>query len=133
MLALTLQSAGLRAVSVCEMPPIEFQMSWMTWVWPPWLPLIAENVYGPQDPSLDDVTQAGPVPCPGGVDDGGVDGGLDGELGLVLGLELGFVVGVGWAPAAGPDCALHWISDEPLEHFGALVDTWVSRPPARQA
>jgi hypothetical protein len=109
-------------------------MSWMTWVWPPWLPLIAANVYGPQPPSLVEVTQAGPELCPGGVDDGGVDGGvLAGELGLVLGLELADVVGVGWPPAAGPDWALHWTSDEPLAHFGALVDTWVSRPPARQA
>src|ERR1700761_203349 len=123
MVALTLQSAGLWAVSVCAMPPIGFQMSWMTWVWPPWLPSIPANVYGPQEPSLVEVTQA--APCAGGVD-GAVDGGLDGlggARGLVLGLELAVAVGVGcgW-PADGPDWALHWTSEEPCEHFGALVD-----------
>src|ERR1700761_8153726 len=91
---------------------------------------MAENVYGPQEPSLVEVTQA--APCAGGVD-GAVEGGLEGLAG-VLGLALPVVVGVGcgW-PADGPDRALHWTSDEPRAHWGALVDTWGRRPPARQA
>ena len=45
MLAVTLQRAGLYAVSCCEIPPIGFQMSWMTLGRLPLSrPLIPENV-----------------------------------------------------------------------------------------
>ncbi|HWG14760.1 MAG TPA: hypothetical protein VG268_15935 [Streptosporangiaceae bacterium] len=92
----TLQLPGLNAVSFCEAPPIGFQMSWMTRVDEPLLPVMSAYVYGPQEPSLEVAVRAGPDP---GEVDGGVLEVVPGAEEAAAGRRMGLPYRI---PAEGP-------------------------------
>ena len=101
-------------------------------------------------PSLAEVTHA--LPCAGGLDGevaGALGGALEGmpeagaveagaveagALGAVAGevLDDGLEVGCGCAADAGLAWAVHRTTTDLVGHFGAVIEMWLSFPPARQ-